>query len=96
MVKRIGTSRRKTRHKLKKSLRQRGKLSLTKYFQTFETGEKVCLSIEPSIQKGVYFPRFFGKTGIVQKKTGTCYEVQIKDFNKKKTIIAHPVHLKRL
>lgn len=96
MVKRIGSSRRKTRHKFKKSLREKGKLSLSKYFQTFESGEKVCLSIEPSVQKGVYFPRFLGKTGVVQKKTGTCYEVQIKDFTKSKTIIVHPVHLKRL
>lgn len=96
MVKRIGTFRTKTRHKFKKNIRERGKLSLSKYFQTFNDGEKVCLSVEPSVQKGIYFPRFMGKAGTIKRKNGTCYEVDIKDHNKQKTIIVHPVHLKRL
>jgi large subunit ribosomal protein L21e len=96
MAKRIGTSRRKTRHKFKKSLRQKGKLSISRYFQAFNEGERVGLSVEPSVQKGIYFPRFVGRIGIIRKKNGSCYEVEIKDKSKLKTIIVHPVHLKRL
>ncbi len=96
MAKRIGTFRSKTRHKFKKSIRQRGKISLSRYFQVFNEGERVCLTVEPSVQEGIYFPRFVGKTGLIKKKNGTCYEVSIKDHNKQKTIIVHPVHLKRL
>ena len=96
MVKRIGTFRSKTRHKFKKPHRAKGKLSLTKYFQTFKEGDRVGLHIEPAVQGGVYFPRFLGKNGVIIGKQGDCYQVQIKDKNKEKTLIVHPVHLKRL
>lgn len=96
MVKRIGTARRKTRSIFSKSIKEKGKLSLTKYLQEFKTGDKVVLKAEPSIQKGLYFPRFHGKQGTIAKKQGECYEVKIKDFTKEKMLIVHPVHLKRL
>ena len=96
MVKRIGTARTKTRHKLQKKRREKGKLSLSKFFQTFDEGEKVVLKAEPSYQKGLYFMRFHGKVGKVSGKKGRCYEVQITDFDKKKNLIVHPVHLKRV
>ena len=95
MVKRMGGIRRKTRYKLKKEKRSRGKIGITRYFQSFIAGDKVYLSAEPSVQKGQYHFRFMGKTGIVQAKRGKCYEVLIKDFGKEKTLIVHPVHLKR-
>ncbi len=96
MVKRIGGSRRKTRHKLKKNVRTRGKISLTRFFQTFKMGDKVVLNAEPAYQKAMYFPRFHGLVGSVSKKVGTCYEVSIKDHDKNKVVIVHPVHLKKL
>ena len=96
MTKRIGGARRKTRHKLAKNVRERGKISLVKYFQEFKTGDKVCLVAEPSIQNGMYYPRFHGKAGTVTGKRGKCYEVAIKDVKMDKTVVVHPVHLKRL
>ena len=96
MVKRIGGFRRKTRHKMSKPVRQKGKISLTKYFADYNEGDKVQLHAEPAVQKGMYFPRFHGKMGIISGKKGRCYEVEINDFNAKKTLIVHPVHLKRL
>ena len=51
MVKRIGTFRRKTRHKLRKDKGTKGKISLSEYFKEFKTGDKVILKAEPSIQK---------------------------------------------
>ena len=93
MVKRIGGFRRKTRHKLQKKARQKGKLSLKKYFQKFEIGQKVLLKADPVIQKGMYNPRFHGKVGIIKGRDKECYKVRIKDHNKEKTLVVHPMHL---
>jgi large subunit ribosomal protein L21e len=96
MATRIGGFRRKTRHKLAKSRSQKGKISLTKYLQKLDIGQRVVLKAEPAVQKGMYFPRFHGLTGIVNGMKGRCYEVLIKDQNKPKTIIVHPVHIKKV
>lgn len=96
MVKSIGGFRSRTRHKLKKNVRTRGKLSLTRFFQTFKLGDKVILNAEPAFQKGMYFPRFHGKTAVVANKIGTCYEVEFNDQGKTKILIVHPVHLKKI
>jgi len=95
MVMRIGGSRRKTRYKLKKEIRQKGKISLSRYFQTFSIGDRVSLNAEPAVQKGFYHPRFFGKSGIIIGMKGACYQIQIQDGGKEKSVIAHPVHLRK-
>ncbi|MBT4540267.1 50S ribosomal protein L21e [Candidatus Woesearchaeota archaeon] len=96
MTKRIGGGRRKTRAKFRKNIRQKGKMSLTKYFQKFEEGDRIKLIAESAIQKGIYHRRFHGKSGIVTGKRGHCYKIDIKDGNKPKEVIVHPVHLARL
>jgi large subunit ribosomal protein L21e len=96
MATRIGGARRKTRQKYTKNYKQSGKISLRNYLQKLETGDKVALQSEPAIQRGMYFRRFHGKIGTVSKKLGTCYEVIIKDMDKEKHLIVHPVHLKKL
>ena len=95
MVRRIGGFRRKTRYKLKKEKRNRGKISMSNYFQSFNSGDRVSLYVEPAVQKGMYRPTFMGKAGIITGKRGKCYEVSIKDGGKKKMLIIHPVHLRR-
>lgn len=92
-MQRSGGFRRKTRHKLKKKKSEKGKISIRKFAQSFKTGDKVLLKAEPAYQNGMYFPRFHGKTGIVQKKQGDCYIIKIKDIKKEKELIIHPVHL---
>ncbi|MBI4452149.1 50S ribosomal protein L21e [Candidatus Woesearchaeota archaeon] len=96
MVTRKGGIRRKTRYKLRKEKRDRGKISIAKYFQSFAVGDMVSLSAEPAVQKGMYHPRFMGKAGTVKGKRGRCYEISIKDGGKQKTLVIHPIHLKRL
>ena len=96
MAKRIGGSKRKTRYKLQKEIRRKGKISITKYLQKFNLGDKVYLAIEPAVQKGTYHPRFMGKTGTINKKSGRCYGVVITEGSKEKQLIVHPVHLKRV
>tara|TARA_Y100000310_G_scaffold251715_1_gene258299 strand:- start:16431 stop:16748 length:318 start_codon:yes stop_codon:yes gene_type:complete len=93
MTRRIGGMRRKSRYKFKKERRAKGKISLKKYFQTFTKGEKVYLGVEPAVQKGMYHPRFLGKVGVIEGKQGKCYEVSLKDINKLKKLIVHPIHL---
>jgi len=96
MTTRQGGFRRKTRHKLKKPLRKKGKVSHRKYFQQLEVGQKVKLAAEPAHQKGMYYPRFHGMVGVVKSKSGECYNVAIKDHNKEKVLIVHPVHLTKV
>ena len=92
---RIGGSRRKKVGVFTKSSRQKGKIAHRAYLQEFAAGDKVTLKLEPGIQKATYLPRFHGKTGIVKRKQGESYYVEITDGNKTKQVIAHPVHLKR-
>ena len=95
-MKRIGGNRRKTRHKMSKNVRNKGKISLNNYLQEFKIGDNVCLVAEPAVQKGMYYPRFYGKAGKVLAKRGNCYEVKITDVTMEQIVIVHPVHLKRL
>lgn len=95
MVKRTGGSRRKTRRKLAKNVRKKGKISIKNYLQEFKAGDAVLFKAEPAMQKGMYFRRFHGKSGKIIKKRGNCYEIKYKDDGKIKTIISHPIHLRR-
>jgi len=95
MVKRIGGIRRKTRYKFRKEKRARGKISITAYYRSFNIGDRVYLSLESAVQKGMYHPHFMGKSGIIKGSRGRCYKVVINDLGKEKTLIIHPVHLRK-
>jgi len=96
MATRIGGARRKSRDKLRQSIRQKGKFSLTQYFQEIPEQTKVQLVLNSGFAKGRFDHKFYGKIGIVVGKTGDCYKIQVMDYNKNKTIIAHPIHIKRV
>ena len=95
MAQRIGRFRRKTRSKLKKGIKEKGKISISNYLNDFKENERVLLKAEPAVQDGMYFPRFHGKTGIIVGKEGSCYKILIKDFKKEKIVVVHPIHLRR-
>ncbi len=95
MGKRIGTKQRKTRDKYKVGYRNRGKISLSKYFQEFQEGDLVSLKIIGNVQEGRFYPRFHGLTGRVTGKRGSCYQVKIRDQGKEKLVFVHPIHLKK-
>lgn len=63
--------------------------------QTFEDGKKVLLNFDSAYQNGMYHHRFHGKTGIIEGKIGRCYNVKVKDGKKDKTLIVHPIHLRK-
>lgn len=96
MGKRKGGLRRRSRALFRKNVRSRGKFSLSRYFASFNPGDRVVLCGEPSIQKGLYHSRFHGKQGIVSAKRGRCYEILVQDGQKQKLLILHPVHLKKV
>lgn len=96
MSKRKGGSRAGSRRLFRKTPRTRGKISLTKFFMPYEMGDRAVLSAEPAVQKNLYHQRFHGRAGNIVAKRGDCYELEIKDGNKTKTIIVHPVHMKKL
>ena len=93
MVQRTGGSRRKTRHKFSKQKKDRGKISIRRYFQQFQKGDRVLLKLDPSVHSGMYFRRFHVKTGTIERKQGSCYKIAIIDGHKEKYLIVHPVHL---
>ena len=96
MVKRTGTARRKTRGISTKNIRRKGKVSITSYFTQFEKGDKALLNVEPAVQNGTYYRRYHGKIAEIVKKSGSCYELKVNDQGKQKSLIVHPVHLRKV
>ena len=96
MTTRMDGFRKRTRHKFKKEQSDKGKLSIKAYLQKLNVGDKVALHVEPAYQAGMYRPKFMGKIGTVIGRRGQCYQVEINDFSKKKVLIVHPVHLKKV
>ncbi len=95
MVKRVGSSRRRTRHLYHVSKKMKGKLAVSGFVQKLDVGDNVLLSAQPSIMDGIYFRRFHGRIGKIVGMQGTCYMVKIRDGGKEKTLIVGPVHLKK-
>ncbi|RLG57873.1 MAG: 50S ribosomal protein L21e [Candidatus Hydrothermarchaeota archaeon] len=84
----------KTRHKLRKEVRRRGLIPVTRFLQKFEIGDRVHIVIEPSVHKGQPHPIFHGKTGKIVEKRGEAYVVEVTCGEKKKKVICLPVHLR--
>jgi len=79
----------------KKTVRTRGKLQLSKYFQEFKHGDSVAVVREPSVTAS--FPvRLQGRTGVVEYKRGRAYMVKVKDMEKEKQFLIKPIHLKKI
>lgn len=92
---RKGGLRRSKRAAYSKNIKAKGKISLKNFLREFKQGEKVNLTLEPAVLGGQYHPRFLGKSGVVVGKQGSCYKVKIKDFDKEKELIVHPIHMRR-
>jgi large subunit ribosomal protein L21e len=79
----------------RKSVKSRGKLSLSSYFQEFKPGDKVAVVKEHSEIFG-YSTRTQGRTGTVIEKRGNAYHIEMKDIDKPKRYFIKPIHLKRI
>jgi large subunit ribosomal protein L21e len=92
MAKTHGT-RRKSRYKLKKTVREKGLSPITRALQEFAAGDMVNIDLDPSIQNGMPHPKFHGRTGKVVEQRGRAYLVAVRDGGLMKEVIALPEHL---
>lgn len=83
-----------TRNKLSNPPRERGTSPPQRAVQQFEPGDKVHLSLDPSVPDGRFHPRFNGHTGEILGQQGAAYKIRINDRGKEKTIIAKSAHLR--
>lgn len=86
--------RRGTREKLSNDPRNRGTSPPQRAVQEFDTGDKVHLTIDPSVPDGRFHPRFDGQTGEIVGEQGAAYQVQVTDGGSQKTLIAAAAHLR--
>ncbi|MEM4246356.1 MAG: 50S ribosomal protein L21e [Candidatus Bathyarchaeia archaeon] len=86
--------RRKSRQLLKKPRRESGKIGLSRILHEYKTNDKVYVTINPSIHKGMPHRRFQGKVGIIRMKRGRSYLVTVPIGGSQKTVIVRPEHLK--
>jgi len=80
---------------MKKKIREKGKVKLSRMFQELKPGDRVTIVRELSVKVG--FPeRIKGKTGLIEGKRGKAYIVRIKDYNEEKKFIVNSIHLKKI
>ena len=78
-----------------KRVREKGKLKLSSYFKKIDDDANVAIVTDVGVR--VSFPkRLKGMSGKVCGSRGKFKLVEIKDGDKLKTFIIHPVHLKKL
>ena len=92
MAKTHGT-RRKSRYKLKKTVREKGISPISRAIQEFHEGDIVNIDLDPSIQNGMPHPKFQGRTGKVMSQRGRAYIVEVRDGGLMKEVIILPEHL---
>ncbi|NJD51937.1 MAG: 50S ribosomal protein L21e [Candidatus Methanoperedens sp.] len=92
MAKTHGT-RRKSRYKLKKTVREKGLSPISRAIQEFQEGDIVNIDLDPSIQNGMPHPKFQGRTGRVMTQRGRAYIVEVRDGGLMKEVIILPEHL---
>lgn len=81
--------------RLRKHIRENGKLKLSKYFRKINDGENVGVIMDCGVRAS--FPRRLrGASGKITGSRGKFKLIEIKDGNKLKTFIIHPIHLRKL
>ncbi len=81
--------------RIKKRIREKGKLRLSRYFKKLGDGDNVAIVMDCGVRAS--FPRRLrGMSGKVAGNRGGFKLVEIKDGGKLKTFIIHPAHLRKL
>lgn len=83
----------RTRRLLKKEPRERGKIRISKLLYEYQSGSRIVIKIDSSVQKGIPHRRFHGKIGTVIDKRGRSYVVSVTQGNAVKEIIVRPEHM---
>ena len=79
----------------KQRVRQKGKISLSRYFQKLEKGQKVAIKPDASVPFHTHI-RLRGKVGVVEAKRGRSYVIKLKIGKQFKRLILKPIHLKKI
>lgn len=82
-----------TRSLLRKPVRARGKLYISKLLQEYALGSEVIIKMNSSVQKSMPHKRFHGKIGTIKEKRGRGYVVSVPQGNMVKDIIVRAEHL---
>ena len=86
---------RRSRNTLKGKPRDRGKISIRRYFQEFKVGETAGISIDVQY-RNIPYPKFNGKLGKITNQQGRAYYININDNGRKKDVLVSPEHLKKI
>ncbi len=76
-----------------RKLKGKSVVSVAQLVRTFNVGDKVVISPKAKFI-GLPHLRYASKHGVIKERRGKSYVVEVSDFNKKKSIICGPVHLK--
>ena len=68
-------------------------MGLSRILRTYKAGDKVCVTIDPGVHKGMPHRRFQGRIGVVEGKRGRSYIVGLRIGNKEKSLIVRPEHI---
>ncbi len=79
----------------RKKIKERGKISFSRAFQEFETGDSVSVVIEKA-RPSAFPKRIQGRCGVIEQKIGHSFIVSLNDSGKLKKFIIDPLHLKRI
>ncbi|MEM3362229.1 MAG: hypothetical protein QXV64_02785 [Candidatus Anstonellaceae archaeon] len=72
------------------------RLTASTIVKKYEIGQKVAILPHPAYPNGMPHPKYKGRVGTIIGKRGDAYEIQIRDGNKLKTLIATPEHIKEI
>ncbi len=93
MVKKSTGYRSRTRALFRKNPREKGKLGLSRILRAYKAGDKVCVTIDPSVHKGMPHRRFQGRVCVIEGKRGRAYVVSLTIGNKERSLIVRPEHI---
>ena len=87
--------RRKSRGVLSKSVRDKGRIPLSRLLTSYEEGEKVVITIDPGIHKAMPHKRYQGKVATIVGQRGKAYILEIPQRKTVKTIITTAYHIRK-
>lgn len=87
--------RRKSRSVLTKTIREKGKLGLSRLLADYQVGDKVVINIDPAVHKGMPHKRFQGKVATIVEKRGKAYVLDIPQRKTSKLVISRPEHIQK-
>ena len=90
--------RRGTRHMFSKKFRKRGPIKLSTYLRVYKVGDYVDIKVDGSVQKGMPFKYYHGKTGrvynVTKRALGVIVTKQVRNHMLDKRINVRVEHVK--